>query len=159
MMRRTAPRAPRGAEPHAFACSFALAAIAALAVGCGGGAASEQPAASPPGAPAAGPVAAAPAGPPMPPVGTVKGIAVSNKADHFTRVTVAFNNPGGTPCKIASYTLTWPGGRKTIPLDNFVVGPGATEIRAIRVHTSDGDITNLTTVSETKVELESDCGK
>ena len=136
-------------------------AISALVPACGGGGAAVE--AQPPPAPgpaAAAPAPAAPAGPAMPVVATINGIAVSNKADHFTRVTVTFKNPGGVPCKVTGYTLTWAGGKKTIGLEgaNFVVAPGASEVRAIRVHASDGDLTVLITPDGAKVDLESTCG-
>ncbi len=138
---------------------FVVLVVAALTFGCGGGATVEaQPPPGPAGA--APPPAAAAAGPMMPVTATVNGVAVSNKGDHFTRVTVTFKNPGGVPCKVTGYTLTWAGGKKTIGLEgaNFVVAPGHEEVRAIRVHPSDGDITVLITPDGAKVDLESNCG-
>ena len=125
--------------------------------GCGGGAAAEPPPNAPPGAPPAAPAGAAPVA--MPLTTTVNGVAVSNKGDHFTRVTVTFKNPGGTPCKVSGYTVTWGGGKKSIPLEgkDFVVAPGASEVRAIRIHPSDGDLNSLISPDGVHVETESDC--
>lgn len=139
---------------------FVVLAVVALTFGCGGGATVEaQPPPGPSGA-APPPSAAAAAGPMMPVTATINGIAVSNKGDHFTRVTITFKNPGGVPCKVTGYTLTWGGGKKTIGLEgaNFVVAPGHEEVRAIRVHPSDGDITVLITPDGAKVDSESSCG-
>jgi hypothetical protein len=133
-------------------------AFAVSLAACGGGAADAPPSAA---APQAGAAAPPPAAAPMalPPVATVNGVAVSNKGDHFTRVTITFKNPGNVPCKVTSYTMTWAGGKKTIGLEgaNFTVAPGAAEIRAIRVHPSDGDLTVLINAEGAKVDLESDC--
>jgi hypothetical protein len=137
---------------------FGFALFVVALVGCGGGAADAPPPAAPAnGSAAPVPPAAAPMA--LPPVATINGIAVSNKGDHFTRVTITFKNPGGVPCKVTGYTLTWAGGKKTIGLEgaNFVVAPGAAEIRAIRVHPSDGDLTVLITPDGAKVDLESEC--
>jgi hypothetical protein len=139
---------------------FVVLAASALAFGCGGGATVEaQPPPGPQGA-APPPSAAAAAGPMMPVTATINGVAVSNKGDHFTRVTITFKNPGGVPCKVTGYTFTWGGGKKTIGLEgaNFVVAPGASEVRAIRVHPSDGDLTVLISPDGAKVDLESSCG-
>ncbi|MFT3772373.1 MAG: hypothetical protein QM820_43825 [Minicystis sp.] len=139
---------------------FPLAALGALLISCGG---------APPPAPAtpaaAAPAGSAPAATPAPaapvaaaPTVKVLGVAVSDKGDHFTRVTVSFTNPGGKPCKIASYTLAWPGGTKEFPLENFTLAPGQSQTRAMRVHPGDGDLTKLTDPDVTRISLRSDCG-
>jgi hypothetical protein len=133
----------------------ALVSLAALA-GCGGAPPAPE-ASAPAGSPAA--AAAAVVTPDVSPTATVLGIGVSDKGDRFTRVTISFKNPAKVSCKIPSYTLSWAGGTKTIPLSDFVLAAGEAQTRATRVHASDGDITSLTTPSETRVELVSECDK
>ncbi len=103
-------------------------------------------------------MAAAPAASTAEPIARVLGVAVSDKGDHFTRVTVSFENPSGKPCKIARYTLTWPGGSKEFPLDNFTLAPGARQTRAMRVHPNEGDLTKLTDPDVTRITFQPECG-
>ncbi|HEY4120875.1 MAG TPA: hypothetical protein VGM56_23590 [Byssovorax sp.] len=139
--------------------SLSLVVVAVASFACGGATPEAATAQATPsdGAPAAAPAAPAPAAASARPTVTLNGIAVSAKDDHFTRVTVTFRNPGGVPCKITNYTLTWPGGTKTFPLDNFILGPGGEQVRAMRLHESDGNIHGLIDPKEAHVELESDC--
>ncbi|APR79959.1 Hypothetical protein A7982_05306 [Minicystis rosea] len=143
----------------AFAAALALVGIAA----CGG---SPPPASAPPAAAPSAPAAAASGSPKVeapakadaPPTAKVLGVAVSDKGDHFTRVTVSFTNPSSKPCKIPSYTLAWPGGTKEFPLDNFTLAPGQSQTRAMRVHPKDGDLTKLTDPDVTQISFQPQCG-
>ena len=92
------------------------------------------------------------------PIGRVLGVAVSDKDDHFTRVTVSFENPTAQSCKIPSYVLSWSGGSKQIPLENFTLAPGQKQTRAVRIHKEDGDLTKLTGPDVAHVELKAQCG-
>ena len=149
-----------------------LAGAAALSIGlsCGG---SPPPATTgtPPDASGA-PTAAAPATPSSaaastpppgsasggPPTARVLGVAVAQKADHYTRVTISFTNPSDKPCNIQGYTLSWDQGSKDIPLEKFTLAPGKSETRAMRVHAGEGDISRLVTPEGTRVVVRSDCG-
>jgi hypothetical protein len=147
---------------------LALACAAALSAGlsCGGspppatttGAPTAEAASAPP--PSSAAASTPPAGSPSggPPTARVLGVAVAQKADHYTRVTVSFTNPSDKPCKIQGYTLSWDQGSKDIPLENFTLAPGKTETRAMRVHAGEGDISRLVTPEGTRVEVRSDCG-
>jgi hypothetical protein len=92
------------------------------------------------------------------PHGRVLGVAVSDKDDHFTRVTVAFENPTDKPCKVPGYKLTWDGGKKEITLENLTLAPGQRQTRAVRIHKEDGDLTKLTGPDVAHVELHTQCG-
>jgi hypothetical protein len=59
------------------------------------------------------------------------------------KVTAVFTNPGSRPCRIARYTLEWPGGTKEIQLDDFVIPAKETRQRSVKVHPDNGDLTKL----------------
>jgi hypothetical protein len=143
--------------------SISLAAAAALSLAACG--APSPPAAEPPPA-AAGPATAAPSAAPAPkgasasgsPTARVLGVAVSDKSEHFTRITVSFENPTDKKCKIAGYTVTWSGGTKEISLDDFSLAPGQNQTRATRIHANDGDLTKLVSPESAQVTLRATCG-
>lgn len=162
--RRYHPPAMRALRALVFAT--AITPVSVLLSACGGtappAATAPSPAAepaAPSGAPSGAPSAPAPSpgGGADAPTAKVMGVAVSDKADHFTRVTVSFENKTGRSCSLASYVLSWDGGSKEFPLESFVLGPGESKTRAARVHAGEGDITRLTGPEVAHVELKATC--
>src|SRR5262249_32898014 len=87
----------------------------------------------------------------------VIGVAVSSKADNYTVVTISFENKTTATCKSSSYVLSWPGGTKEFPLENFELAPGQSKTRGSRLHKGEGDITTLTGAEDARVEVRSTC--
>ena len=96
----------------------------------------------------------------MPVTATVNGIAVSNKANHSPASPSPSKTPAASPARSPATRSRGPAARRPSAsrAPNFVVAPGREEVRAIRVHASDGDITVLITPDGAKVDLESSCG-
>lgn len=69
---------------------------------------------------------------------------------------ITFDNPGSGDCKVTAYTLAWPGGSKTVKVDDFTVHANLTAKRSMKMHPNDGDLAKLT-VADGTVTLKSDC--
>jgi hypothetical protein len=132
------------------AMKTALVVVALAALGCGG--AASAPASTTPSPPPSSNAAAADA-----PTARVLGVAVSDMEDKFTRITVSFENKTGKVCRIAKYVVRWNGGTKEFPLDDFSLGAGESKTRASRIHSGDGDITQLTDAASTHVDVNATC--
>ena len=72
------------------------------------------------------------------------------------RVKIGFDNPTTTSCTFTSYTLVWPGGRKTIEEKPFEIPPGGTRQRKLVVHPNDGDLSTLK-VEGSEIEVNAGC--
>lgn len=131
------------------ACALAL-----LAVACG--------AAPPPAAPAPKPETATEPEPVTPDPGPARprariiDVTLSNESAMFKRVKIVFENPTPTACKFTSYTLVWPGGRKTIEDKAFEVPGGGNRQRSLKVHPNDGDLDRLE-VKGAEIEVTAGC--
>lgn len=130
-----------------------------LVLGCGGAApeaaaptaeASEKPA-----EPKLAEEPTVPSGPTEP---YAKVLAVQPHTDDPAdrRVHLEFFNPTKKQCTFSSYTLTWPGGSKRMPLDDVTIPSGNSRQRYLNVHPSDGDLESLT-ADGASVELELNC--
>jgi hypothetical protein len=115
--------------------------------------ASSPPTSSPPAAQAG--EAARPAPSEAPRAKVVKAEIVA-KDQYYKRATISFDNPGPYTCSIASYTLTWNGGKKEIALETFSLPPRETRQRSVRIHADDGDLGKLTPESA-QVDVHATC--
>lgn len=71
------------------------------------------------------------------------------------RVKISFENPTKSSCTFTSYTVVWPGGRKTVEEKPFEIPPGEMRPRSLRMHPSDGDLSSL---SDKSAEIEVNAG-
>lgn len=125
--------------------------------GCGGG--SGQAKAAPPGSSAPAPVPAASAREEPEaavPRAKIVEIAASNESVMYYRVRISFDNPTPSSCRFTSYTLVWPGGRKTIEEKPFEIPPGGHRQRTLKVHPNDGDLAKLK-VDGSEIEVNAGC--
>ena len=151
---------PPGVADHGAMNSIspALALCGALAalVACGPTPAPEAPAAgatsttpSPTAgaasSPASSPTGGAPSAPDAPPSAKITEVTGEPGKTAHMKVAAVFTNPTSRPCRIARYTLEWPGGTKAIQLDDFVIPAGENRQRSVKVHPTDGDLTKLST--------------
>ncbi|MBK8998823.1 MAG: hypothetical protein IPM35_24125 [Myxococcales bacterium] len=118
----------------------------ALLSACGGAAkqpepATPAPAPAPPGddASSAEPTEAEPA---VPRAKIVEVMPGKESADD-RRVKISFHNPTTSSCTFTSYTLVWPGGRKTIEEKPFEIPAGGSRQRVLLMHPNDGDLAKL----------------
>jgi len=72
------------------------------------------------------------------------------------RVKIEFENPTPSSCRFTSYTMVWPGGRKTIEEKPFDIPPGGKRLRSLRMHANDGDLSSLA-ASDTEIEVNAGC--
>jgi hypothetical protein len=122
-----------------------------------GGAAPPPVEAPKPGAPAAGdPAAPAEESAPAIPRAKIIEVLPGRESIDDRRVKIGFDNPTTTSCTFTSYTLVWPGGRKTIEEKPFEIPPGGTRQRKLIVHPNDGDLSTLK-VEGSEVEVNAGC--
>ncbi len=99
---------------------------------------------------------AAPKGPGGPVTAKLVEVEPSTDGSKDLHASITFDNPGPGDCKVTAYTLTWPGGTKTVKVDEFSVRGGVTAKRSMKMHPEDGKLETLTTADGT-VSLKSDC--
>jgi hypothetical protein len=71
-------------------------------------------------------------------------------------VMMQFDNVNDHPCEVTRYTVSWPGGSKTIK-QSFTIGPRDSAERSLKVHADDGKLDSLK-VEAASLALKSDCG-
>src|SRR5262245_52832640 len=92
------------------------------------------PAAPPSGSAAATTGAEVEPSPDQSPRARVVSAEIVTKDQYYKRATLAFENPSPYTCTVASYRVTWPGGKKDISLETFTVPPRETRQRSVRMH-------------------------
>lgn len=128
---------------------------------CGGAAKQPEPATAAP-APAAPsdealPAASSEAEPAVPRARIVEVMPGKESADD-RRVKITFNNPTTSSCTFTSYTLVWPGGRKTVEEKPFEIPAGGSRQRVLLVHPNDGDLAKLRPQGS-EIEVNAGCSK
>lgn len=98
----------------------------------------------------------APAGPGGPIDAKVLEVAPSTDGSKDMHASITFDNAGDGDCHVQAYTLEWPGGKKTVKVDDFVVHGHATAKRSMKMHPDDGKLETLD-ASHATVTLKSDC--
>lgn len=98
----------------------------------------------------------APTGPGGPIEGKLVEVEPSTDGSKDMHASITFENLGAGDCKVTAYTLEWPGGKKTVKVDDFVVHGKATAKRSMKMHPEDGKLESLKTADGT-VTLKSDC--
>lgn len=106
--------------------------------------------------PASAPTASAPKGPGGPVTAKLLEVEPSTDGSKDLHASITFENPGPGDCKVTAYTLTWPGGSKTVKVDDFVVHGGVTAKRSMKMHPDDGKLETLKTADAT-VTSKSEC--
>ena len=140
--------------------SLAAPGLCALLLACGGPA--PQPQAAPSQAePTQSPAEAAPSPPepvgPTEPYAEVREVMPGKDDPADRRAHIEVFNPTKSPCSFSSYTLSWPGGSKTMPLEKFTIDPETSRQRTLILHPNDGDLGALS-VQAAQVKLEAHCG-
>jgi hypothetical protein len=90
------------------------------------------------------------------PTGKVLAVTPKSDATPYARVRLMFENPTPSTCRFTSYTLNWPGGKKTIEEKPFDIPPAGRRRRTLRVHPDDGDLSTLTP-SKTLIDIAAGC--
>lgn len=134
----------------------------ALLSACGGAAKQPAPAPAAPAPAAAGGESAEPAeaSEPEPAIPRAKIVQVmpGKESADDRRVKITFNNPTTSSCTFTSYTLVWPGGRKTIEEKPFEIPPGGSRQRVLLMHPNDGDLARLKPEGS-EIEVNAGCSK
>lgn len=112
--------------------------------GCGGAAKQPEPATAAPASAASGdePAESSEAEPAVPRAKIVEVMPGKESADD-RRVKISFHNPTTSSCTFTSYTLVWPGDRKTVEEKPFEIPAGGSRQRVLLMHPNDGDLGKL----------------
>jgi hypothetical protein len=83
-------------------------------------------------------------------------VEASKDGSKDMHVSISFDNAGAGNCHVKSYTLTWPGGTKTVKPEDFTVHGKKAAQRVMVIHPDDGKLDSLT-LDKSAATTKSDC--